>query len=175
MSPRASLLVLALGLLAAAPPALLNEKVLEFAHDHVGQTVGRGECYDLAVQALRHAGARQFPPRGPDADYVWGERLDSLDDVRPGDLLQFRNARFEGRKRFRNGSVLTWSYTFPHHTAIVSAVKRTRSGLAFTVLHQNIETPDKDEAKRKRVQQATLRMAELQPGGWIRAYRPVGE
>lgn len=175
MSQRVLLMALSAGLLAAAPPPLLNDKVLLFARDHVGQTVGRGECFDLPYQALRNAGARRFPPYGHDADYVWGERLDSLDDLQPGDVLQFRDVRFRGRKRFRNGAVWTWTISFPHHTAIVAAVKRSRSGLALTLLHQNVDVPGRQEAERKQVQETRVRMADRQPGGWIRAYRPVPE
>lgn len=73
--------------------------------------VGNGQCTSLAVEALAAAGARgmgrDFPKRG---DYVWGEQvalleydhravagLESLTKVKPGHIIQFRNARLAGR------------------------------------------------------------------------------
>jgi len=40
--------------------------------------VGRGECYDLADHALKHAGAKSAPDYGKinhDGDYRWGKAV----------------------------------------------------------------------------------------------------
>ena len=53
----------------------INQEVLAFASSKIGQTVGRGECVDLADQALRNAGALSYGDYGeitPDGDYEWG-------------------------------------------------------------------------------------------------------
>ena len=58
------------------PP--LNQKVLDFARESLGKKVVNGECTDLAVEALRHAGARRFP-RERSGDYIWGRSIDSTE------------------------------------------------------------------------------------------------
>jgi hypothetical protein len=89
---------------------------------------------------LRHAGARSADDYGtivPDADYVWGA-LVSLADVRPGDVVQFREYRYDREVETRNadGSIVTNTdfQERPHHTAIV---ERVDGNGAMTVLEQN--------------------------------------
>jgi hypothetical protein len=159
-----------LALLGADGTPELNRKVLEYARSQRGRRVGDGECTALAVAALRQAGARRLPPYGRDEDYVWGEEV-PIHEARPGDVLQFRAAVFKGSRRSPGGRRL-WTYTFPHHTAIVSGVGQGGAGTVLTILHQNAG-PSKDEAKRRIVQEGTITLAELQPGGRVRAYRPV--
>lgn len=149
----------------------INDKVLQYAKDHVGEKVGNGECTSLAVEALRFAGAKRFPPVGVDADFVWGKPLDSLKQAKPGDVLQFRNAVFKGRGRLANGNMGHWRYSYPHHTAIVAGSKA--KGKVLLILHQNIQLPGQDASEKQTVQEGAITLAELQPGGWVRAYRPV--
>jgi len=74
----------------------LNLDVRNDAAHLVGKpVVGDGECYDLADQVLRNSGAKSAPDFGKvtksrDQDYKWGTPTD-LKDVKPGDILQFRN------------------------------------------------------------------------------------
>jgi len=113
----------------------LGDRVHSFAVNHAAQQVGSGECFDLADQALRSAGARSAADYGQvtaDADYRWGTAV-QLADVQPGDVLQFRNYQVtvevvvQRTKTFQDGSVeeseetRTETYSRPHHTAIVSA------------------------------------------------------
>jgi hypothetical protein len=86
----------------------------------LGQRVGDGECTDLAVEALRHAGAAHPRPRLG----VWGDELESLRDARPGDVLQFEDAVFIRRRIREDGAIITQSFSFPHHTAIVARVRK---------------------------------------------------
>ena len=72
----------------------LNQKVVKWAVGKIGQSVGAGECWDLANSALLQAGAgssADFGPMGDDADYVWGTPIPDLKDVIPGDILQYRD------------------------------------------------------------------------------------
>lgn len=174
---------LVLGLISVVPilatagdgpaPADLNARVLEFARDQIGRKVGDGECTSLALEAFREVGARRFPPYGPEADYVWGEYIEEPGDVRPGDVLQFRDAVFKGRRqRVERGRVVVdfWERHFPHHTAIVDEVRDR--GRVIVILHQNTGSGDMSEEERKAVRRDTLRMSEMQ-GGEIWAYRPV--
>lgn len=113
----------------------LGNRVETWARNRLGQTVGDGECFALADQALRAAGARSAADFGTvtaDADYRWGNPIE-LVQVQPGDVLQFRDYSVTvtvvvARVRtLRDGSTeeieeeTTETCLRPHHTAIVSA------------------------------------------------------
>lgn len=170
---RAAALAIALASLAPAPAARelppLNEAIVEFARSRRGTQVGDGSCITLAIEALRQSGAKPISLRRPDGDYVWGRQVERFQDALPGDILQFRDAEFKGKKRFPQGRWVTWHSTYPHHTAIVLDVKE--GGRLVTVLHQNVGGPGVDEPQKKRVQEATLRVDSLRKG-WVRIYRP---
>ncbi|MDR3638773.1 MAG: hypothetical protein P4L84_33510 [Isosphaeraceae bacterium] len=150
------------------PP--LNEKVAAYARANAGQKVGDGICITLAVMALKQAGARAFPLDRADGDYAWGRLIERHQDALPGDILQFRDAVFDGRRVTKRRTVW-WHEEYPHHTAIVSGV--SEGGNVLTVLHQNIGGKEKSEADKKVVQETSLRMDSLQNGGWVRVYRPI--
>ena len=78
--------------------------------------------------------------------------------VRPGDIVQFRDTKFAGR---RPGGG-TYTMSFSHHTAVVQTVGA--EGRVVNVLHQNY-------AGKKTVAETTLNLNDLQ-GGWLRFYRP---
>lgn len=155
---------------AAAGDISLPEKVVAFAESRIGQKVGDGECTALAVEALRHAGIR--PPRGRGGS--WGEEVEALRDVKPGDILQFEDAVFVRHRALENGGLVTSTLTFPHHTAIVARVRRRGPRPILVILHQNVGGAGVDDADRKVVQQATLNFAEKR-GGTIRIYRPAAD
>lgn len=166
--PWAAVLLLAISLFGTDPPDSddLNARVLEFARSQLGKKVGNGDCGALASIALRESGGRWVKP-GP----IWGERVDTLDEARPGDILQFEDAVFQGRE-VRGTAIRTWTRTLSHHTAIVSRISRKRGVLILKVLHQNVGNSDVDEARRKVVQEWTLNLGDLKQGT-IRAFRPV--
>jgi hypothetical protein len=102
-----------------------------------GQQVGRGECYDLADQALTFAGAKSAPSYGKitdEADYQWGRPIE-LKDVEAGDILQLRGHKTTIRtdttikKVFADGSSNEsekWNedkFQRGHHTAIMAVNK----------------------------------------------------
>jgi hypothetical protein len=168
---------------AAVPNALraedkkdssLGEKVLAFCEQHKGEQVGNGECATLAGQALKAAGAKRRGKDDPkDGDYTWGDLIFTIkaesggpkgegkrSDIRPGDVIQFRDAKFFGKRPNGKG---TYSQSAPHHTAIVQQVD---DGAAVVkIYHQNF-------GGKKIVQEMTLRLNDLQEG-WLRFYRPV--
>ncbi len=116
-----------------------GEQVISFARRRIGQRVGRGECFDLVDQALRNAGAKSaadFGTVADGADYVWGNRV-SLSDVRPGDIIQFRNYRYDRTIDTATRTETRTDTDFqerPHHSAIVETVDEQG---AITVLEQN--------------------------------------
>lgn len=117
----------------------------------------------MAHRALKAAGAA--PWRKPDSpgkgDYVWGELVltveggedaptlvGSYDDIRPGDVAQFRDAKFPRS-------------SYSHHTAVVESF----GGGLLRVLQQNVRGD-------KAVRRGSMRLDRLRKG-WVRVYRPV--
>ncbi|MGQ0633660.1 MAG: hypothetical protein ACT4QC_03540 [Planctomycetaceae bacterium] len=131
----------------AGMPAL-NEKIYEFVSNSLGQQVGDGECYTLAVDALEYAGAE------PAIRNDFGTEV-PLSQLQPGDVLQFWSARLVS-------PVLgTWQLGTPGHTAVVGEV----AGLVVTVYQQNINSV-------KRVRRDVLDLSSL-VSGQIIGYRAV--
>jgi hypothetical protein len=123
------------------PPATLGAKIVAFALAQQGRQVGDGECYDLADQALRRAGAKSAPAYGaitPGGDYIWGDPVD-LADAQPGDIVQFRGFTIRTtvtESAWRRGGAERWEIdTRDHHTAIVER----NLGRALVLLEQNVE------------------------------------
>ena len=181
MSARLSAAVTVLGTLtgAARPaaddpkkPATVGEKVVAFCAEHKGKTVGRGECADLATEALKAAGAKGRGEDNPNKeDYTWGELVFTLEataagpkatgkkaDIKPGDVIQFRDTKWVTQ----SGNVIKARFA-PHHTAVVSKVQN--KGAVLKVFEQN------NNGKRE-VAEGTLQLSALTEG-WVRVYRPV--
>jgi hypothetical protein len=129
------------------PISELQREVVNFAADNIGKKIGRGECWDLADQALRAAGAE--PPRG----YTFGTPV-PLNEIQPGDILQFTTARFDEPGYWTIMGV-------PNHTAVVHAVGDTR---AF-ILQQNFDG-------KRYVTTFDLNLDNL-TSGTLEAFRPV--
>ncbi len=174
-------LLLALGSIAAGPPPAkkkpeppplppLNAKVVDFARAHVGRPVGDGICITLAAEALKVAGARPVRFGDREGNYTWGRLVDDPKDVLPGDILQFRDAVFDGKRYVTRRRYVTWHQEYPHHTAVV--VKVEDGGKTLTVLHQNVALEGRPESEKGNVKENELRMDSLQKGGWVKAYRP---
>jgi hypothetical protein len=171
MAPRLLAAVVLLGSCAAVmaeEPKGVGDKVVAYCQQQKGKQVGEGECSNLAESALAAAGAKGRGPGnpGPD-DYTWGTLVLSLrregaelkadgrrEDVRPGDIVQFRDTRWESAGQWMEAG---------HHTAVVVAVEN--KGQTLRILHQNW-------GGQKTVVDGTLRLGEL-VRGWIRVYRPV--
>ncbi|AMY08131.1 hypothetical protein LuPra_01319 [Luteitalea pratensis] len=125
---------------AKTPQQSLSDRVLAFARQRIGQVHGDGECFTLADDALRHAGAKSaadFGKVGLDVDYVWGPDV-ARAALQPGDIIQMRDYRAEitTNTDHADGSAEsdTHSEDRPHHTAIVESVG---GGGTVTVLEQN--------------------------------------
>jgi len=166
----------------------MSQKIALFPVSRMRSQVGRGECFDLADRALRHAGAKSAADYGKitdDADYVWGKSVE-LKDVQPGDILQFRNhviwvtTTTTSKVKLHTGQTQTTTevkkvrHTRPHHTAIV---RRVLEDGAIEVFEQKVKPLG------KRVQKHTLytrdfvrtkgeKVVEVKTEGRIWAYRP---
>jgi hypothetical protein len=149
------LTIAAVGAADAAEAPALNQKVLDYANSKVGQVVGNGECWTLAHDALDAVGAKR---PGQELEVCEFGTVVDLSAVVPDDVLQFEEVNFLHTNQ--DGS--WYSMSFPHHTAIVSAV----SGTKITVLNQNVSDD-------KTVQTTTFDLADRQQGGTITAFEPV--
>lgn len=136
-----------IGLDAASPgtpkpsTASIADKIVAYSRKQSGQKVGDGECFTFANTALTNAGAKGASAYGsvsPDVDYVWGTAV-SLGDVRAGDVVQFRNYRFDREVVTKKPKETVTDDDFQergHHTAVV---ERVEGNGVITVLEQNVE------------------------------------
>ena len=118
--------------------ASMADQIVGYARHRIGQHVGDGQCFALADNALRGAGAKSAAHFGtvtPNANYVWGTSI-NLSDVRTGDVIQFRDYHYLKRVDNDDGSFREDGGGRPHHTAIV---ERVDGDGAITVLEQNFE------------------------------------
>jgi len=66
----------------------LNQKIIKFVDSKMGKKVGRGECWDLAADALKLVGAKW------DGNYKFGIKINPKEEcVFPGDIIQFEGVR----------------------------------------------------------------------------------
>jgi hypothetical protein len=131
------------------PQLTTNQKVVVWARGHMGKKIGRGDCWDLAEQSLEQAGAQtsnDLGPVGKDTDYIWGERINDVKDIEPGDILQLRDHLVTTTTDlFYTFPDESWERAFnapfvarrPHHTAIVNG-KLDADG-AVIVLEQHVK------------------------------------
>jgi hypothetical protein len=117
----------------------MADQIVGFARRQQGSRVGKGECFDLADQALRGAKAKSAADYGKisrNADYTWGTPV-TLGDLQPGDVIQFRNYLYKSTvvtKTDKETVTDEVDVDRPHHTAIVESVGDNG---AVTVLEQN--------------------------------------
>jgi hypothetical protein len=141
----------------AQVPAL-NRKVLQFAREHEGKKVGDGECWTLADLALKAAGANR-PGTGAYGGFVFGRELKAGEKVLPGDVIQFRKARFQGKTK----QGIHYVFDMPQHTAIVFQARGTR----LILIHQNFG----NTASTRVVRRTAINLADRTQGVW-HIYRP---
>jgi hypothetical protein len=67
----------------------------------------------------------------------WGDEVRSLKDARAGDILQFEDAVFLSKRVREDGALVTLTFSYPHHTAIVAGVPKRGPKLVLVILHQN--------------------------------------
>ncbi|HEY0029343.1 MAG TPA: CHAP domain-containing protein [Bacteroidia bacterium] len=100
--------------------ATVAQKVVVFCELNKDKKVGKGECWDLAKEALDAAGANWTAP------YNFGKELLKKEPAAVGDIIQFEKVRIE----YPDGA---WK-ELPHHTAIVYKVSAPGQ---YTIAEQN--------------------------------------
>lgn len=133
----------------------LNDSIIDFVSKVMGTTVGRGECWDLAQQALDTNLADWTRP----TDY--GLRLNpETDMIKAGDIIQFRSVTIT--EHLPGGVTKRETLGLPDHTAVIYKVLGKKS---YTVAHQNIRGI-------RRVITGDINLAKI-TGGTYSVYRPV--
>lgn len=108
----------------SAPQGL---RIVSYLTSRLGNTIGAGECWDAAENAIRDIGAA----RPGSALYVWGTVVQHA-DLQPGDILQF--SQFTVTVTQADGSWAQNTFGAPRHTAIVESINSDGS---VNILHQN--------------------------------------
>ncbi|MFP4024615.1 MAG: hypothetical protein ACLFVR_08810 [Thiohalospira sp.] len=104
----------------------LNQQIVEYVKTVIGKKVDRGECWDLAYQALNRVDADW------DKAFIYGNPVDpKKDKIFPGDLIQFENIVI----KYQKGNNF-YTETMGQHTAIVYKVKEKG---VFEIAHQNTQ------------------------------------
>lgn len=130
-----------------------NQKIVKYLDKVMGTKVGRGECWDLAHDALDGVGAQW------DHAYGFGKLVDpAKDTIYPGDIIRFNNVVIKSQT---DKGLLT--ETYGEHTAIVYEVLEPGK---YRIAHQN------NGFSGKKVGVSTLIPANKKSGK-IRFYRPV--
>ena len=108
----------------SAPQGL---RIVSYLTNKIGTTVGAGECWDAAENAIKDIGAAR-----PGSDlYVWGTVVQQA-DLQPGDILQF--SQFTVTVTQDDGAFEQNTFGAPRHTAIVESVNSDGS---VNILQQN--------------------------------------
>ncbi len=133
----------------------LNQKIVDYVASQVGKRVDRGECWDLAYEALTKNNCQW------DGKYAYGKKVNpATDSIYAGDLLQFEGVTV---KYHENNATVKES--FPHHTAIVYQVMGKGH---YKIAHQNFGNT------AKKVVVTELKLTN-KVSGTITFYRPVAK
>ena len=120
------LMVFSAGISAQEEIPALNQKIVDYVTPTLGTQVNRGECWDLAYEALNRNNARW------DGKFKYGIEINPTKvTVFPGDLIQFANVEI----RYQKGNT-TYTETMGQHTAIVYRVIDQEKKI-FEIAHQN--------------------------------------
>ncbi len=131
----------------------LNKRIIEYVQSVIGEQVDRGECWDLAYQALNRFNAEW------DGKYKYGKLINpKREPVLPGDVIQFKNVKI--MYQITN---TTYTEFMKQHTAIVYKVKQKN---VFTIAHQNTEFSG------RKVGLSDLNLNHVVKGD-VRIYRPI--
>ncbi len=143
---------------AQATLPVINQQIIHYVDGVIGKQVNRGECWDLADEALTKSGAK-FDKSTEKTLYIFGEEYNpGRENILPGDIVQFEKVTVKYQEGNR---IMTESYA--HHTAIVYEVLNNRE---IRLAHQNTSRTG------KKVGISTLNLENVQKGKMF-FYRPI--
>lgn len=129
----------------------LNQRIHSYVKSSKGKRIGRGECWDLAAQALNSVKAKW------DGRYGFGQKVNFMSDcIFPGDILQFHKVVFESKSGYQ-----TRREEMMHHTAVIYEVLGPGK---YIIAHQNANGV-------RKVTHTEINMADLKKGT-ITFFRP---
>jgi hypothetical protein len=135
----------------------LNDKVIKFVDMVLGTSVGRGECWDLAQEALDSNLADWTRPT------AFGLPLNTeTSEIKAGDIIQFRSLTVS--EQLPSGVTRLTTLGAPEHTAVIYKVLGNKE---YVLAHQNI-------GNIRTVMKSTINLAHV-TGGKYRIYRPVAQ
>jgi hypothetical protein len=133
----------------------LNSKIIEYVNKVMGTTVGRGECWDLAQEALDLNLADWARPT------AFGRPLNpESDEIKAGDIIQFRSVKIT--EHLPGGITKYETLGAPDHTAIVYNVLGKKH---YTLAQQNV-------SGNRSVIKGDINLTKV-TGGKYYIYRPV--
>jgi len=137
---------------------VINERIIHYVEGVIGKQVNRGECWDLADEALTKSGAR-FDKSSEKTLYIFGEPYNpQKKEILPGDIIQFEKVVV----KYQDGNMIM-TESFAHHTAIVYEVI---SSVEIRLAHQNTSRTG------KKVGISTLQLENVKKGKMF-FYRPL--
>jgi hypothetical protein len=137
---------------ALAQTPVINQKIVDYVKTVIGTRVDRGECWDLAHEALTLVNAQW------DHKYKYGDEVNpGKDSIYPGDLIHFDRVTLS----YKKGKAL-YTEDYPQHTAIVYRVLGPGE---YEIAHQNTSFSG------KKVGLSILRLKDKRSGKW-KFYRP---
>lgn len=133
----------------------LNGKIIEYANNMMGTTVGCGECWDLIQEALDKNLADWTRPTS------YGRLLNpETDEIKAGDIIQFRSLKIT--EHLPGGVTKRETIGEPDHTAIIY---KTLGNKRYILAHQNVNG-------KRSVLKGEVNLTKITSGKyWI--YRPV--
>jgi hypothetical protein len=106
-----------------------NKIIIKYVESVIGKTVDRGECWDLANEALILVNGKW------DHEFKYGKLLNpKKDTIFPGDIIQFKNVLTVIKTTHKDGSYEIQKETMAQHTAIVYKVNDKGD---YEIAHQN--------------------------------------
>jgi hypothetical protein len=146
-------------LLAQSTLPEANAAIVRYVESVIGKKVDRGECWDLANEALKLVQAKW------DGEFKYGKLLDpKKDTIYPGDIIQFKNVLIVEVEENGN-ETLTSKQKMAQHTAIVYKINGQGD---FMMAHQNTSFSGRKVGVSRLVLKNVKR-------GKIFIYRPVTE
>ena|SRR5688572_10715308 len=101
----------------------LNREIIAFVDSRMKKKVGRGECWDLAAEALNASNAKW------NGKFQFGRKLNHDEEILPGDIIQFEGVKI----KFQEGNARI-TQVLKHHTGIVYTMKGKQQ---FDMANQN--------------------------------------